>query len=102
MGLAQLIQHLVVPTLISHESTADCTVDGHHVPSGTMLLLNVYAIQMDLAISADPTMYRTERFEDGRVEGKLLILGGWTQPCTHTGIVKSWHVVALLLLYCPC
>jgi cytochrome P450 len=63
----------VVPTLIPHESTADSTVGGHHVPSGTMpsgtmLFVNVYAIHRDPA-----AVFRPERFEDGSAEGRLLM-----------------------------
>ncbi|CAL4927458.1 unnamed protein product [Urochloa decumbens] len=62
-----------VPLLVPHESTADCTVGGHYVPSGTLLIVNAYTIHRDPAVWTDPAAFRPERFQDGSAEGRLLL-----------------------------
>ncbi|KAK1679425.1 hypothetical protein QYE76_040273 [Lolium multiflorum] len=51
------------PLLLLHQSYADCKIGGHTIPSGTMLIVNVYAIHRDSNMWEDPMKFRPERFE---------------------------------------
>ncbi|KAK8953519.1 Isoflavone 2'-hydroxylase [Platanthera guangdongensis] len=52
------------PLLVPHESVKECKVGGCTIPGGTMILINVYAIQRDPEIWSEPTKFLPERFTD--------------------------------------
>ncbi|KAD4888578.1 hypothetical protein E3N88_20651 [Mikania micrantha] len=56
------------PLLVPHESSDDCVVGGYHIPRGTMLLVNQWAIHHDPNLWSDPEMFCPERFKG--LEGK--------------------------------
>ncbi|KAJ4836226.1 hypothetical protein Tsubulata_023845, partial [Turnera subulata] len=55
--------HPALPLLLPHESSEECTVGGFRIPSGTMLLVNAWALQNEPSIWVDPSEFRPERFE---------------------------------------
>lgn len=44
------------------EFTEDCTVGGYHVPRGTWLMVNLWKVQTDPRVWADPMEFKPERF----------------------------------------
>lgn len=80
----------VVPLLVPHESSKDCLVGGYSIPGGTMLFVNVYAMQRDPNIWEEPTKFKPERFEDGKAEGKwMLPFGMGRRGCPGEGLAKK-------------
>lgn len=66
------------PFLVPRKPSADCTIGGYHVPCGTMVLINTYAIHRDPKIWGDDFAdFRPERFEynkeDQQEVDKLLL-----------------------------
>ncbi|WVZ62562.1 hypothetical protein U9M48_012299 [Paspalum notatum var. saurae] len=95
-----------VPLLVPHESAADCTVGGHHVPSGTMLLVNAYAIHRDPVAWADPDAFRPERFEGGAAGGAaaeafLIPFGMGRRKCPGENLaLRTLELVLGTLIQC--
>ncbi|EYU44450.1 hypothetical protein ABFS82_08G054200 [Erythranthe guttata] len=78
------------PLVVPRESSADCTVGGYHIPRGTILMVNAWAIHRDPEVWADPTSFKPERFE-GKLDQvelahKLMPFGVGRRGCPGAGL----------------
>ncbi|XP_044478702.1 cytochrome P450 81Q32-like [Mangifera indica] len=86
------------PLLVPHQSSEECKVGGYRIPRGTMLLVNLWAIQRDPTIWEDPTKFRPERFEgfEGVRDGfKLMPFGVGRRSCRGEGLALRMVGLAL-------
>lgn len=50
------------PLSAAHESIEDCIVGGYNIPKGTRVLFNLWKIQRDSMVWAEPDLFKPERF----------------------------------------
>ncbi|CAI9266634.1 unnamed protein product [Lactuca saligna] len=84
--------------LVFHESATDCTVGGYHIPSGTMLLMNLWAMQNDPKNWENPKKFKPERFEglEGSRDGyKLMPFGSGRRKCPAENLALRMVGLAL-------
>ncbi|XP_042479388.1 cytochrome P450 81Q32-like [Macadamia integrifolia] len=88
------------PLLAPHESSEECIVGGFTIPRGTMLLVNMWAIQNDPKLWEEPTKFMPERMEGIGVTSvrdgyKLMPFGSGRRSCPGEGL--ALRVVGLTL-----
>ncbi|CAN1776222.1 Cytochrome P450 81Q32 [Linum perenne] len=85
-----------LPLLVPHESSEECVVGGYKVPSGTILLVNSWAIHNDAKIWDDPDEFKPERFEEGGGRGDdFMAFGYGRRSCPGEGL--GMRMVSLTL-----
>ncbi|XP_049391881.1 cytochrome P450 71AU50-like [Solanum stenotomum] len=60
--------HPVAPLLLPHESIEDCTLDGFHIPKGSRVLVNVWAIRRDPDVWHEPKKFIPEWFVESTID----------------------------------
>ena len=86
------------PALLPHESSEECTVGGFRIPRGTLLLINLWAIQNDPKLWVEPTKFKPDRFKEGegvRDGFKLMPFGSGRRGCP--GETLAMRLVGLTL-----
>ncbi|KAH7667473.1 Isoflavone 2'-hydroxylase protein [Dioscorea alata] len=87
------------PLLLPHESMQDCELNGFHIPQGTILLVNVYAMHRDPDIwGASAGEFRPERYEEesGRDLSKMMMpFGMGRRRCPGEGLALKLIGLAL-------
>lgn len=84
----------VAPLLVPHSSSEECTVGGYHVPRGTILFANIWAIQRDPKVWVEPEKFMPERFLNEKDMGfKFVPFGAGRRGCP--GAAMATRVIAL-------
>ncbi|KAK4354721.1 hypothetical protein RND71_026915 [Anisodus tanguticus] len=86
------------PILVPHESSDECVIGGFRVPRGTLLLVNLWAIQNDFKLWEEPNDFKPERFIDfkGQRDGfRLMPFGYGKRGCPGENL--AMHVAGLAL-----
>ncbi|CAH1422020.1 unnamed protein product [Lactuca virosa] len=93
-----------VPLLVPHESSEDCVVGGFHIPRGTMLLINQWAIHRDPDLWNDPEKFLPERFEslESTKDGfRFMPFGSGRRSCPGEGLAMRMVCLTIgLLIQC--
>ncbi|KAK1296611.1 Flavonoid 3'-monooxygenase [Acorus calamus] len=67
--------HPSTPLSLPHMATDDCEINGYHIPSGSTLFVNVWAIARDPDVWADPLEFNPARFLSGGPKAHVDVRG---------------------------
>nr|XP_043615055.1 cytochrome P450 81Q32-like [Erigeron canadensis] len=93
-----------VPTLLPHENSEECEVKGYHIPKGTMLIVDQWAVHHDPKWWSDPESFKPERFEGPESitpKLKFMPFGFGNRMCPGSGLAPPMIGLALgLVIQC--
>lgn len=97
--------HPPVPLLVPRESMQDVEIEGYHIPSKTIVFVNVWAIQRDPKSWENPNEFIPERFLESSIDYKghdfeLIPFGSGRRKCPGISFAISSLECALANLLC--
>lgn len=95
--------HPPIPLLVPREPQDDAEILGHHVPAGTRVVINAWAVGRDPAAWERAEEFVPERFLDGAVDYKgqdfqLIPFGAGRRGCPGVGFAAATVEMALASL----
>uniref|UniRef100_A0A453EHM4 Cytochrome P450 71A1 n=1 Tax=Aegilops tauschii subsp. strangulata TaxID=200361 RepID=A0A453EHM4_AEGTS len=95
--------HPPIPLLVPREPQNDAEILGHHVPAGTRVVINAWAVGRDPAAWERAEEFAPERFLDGAVDYKgqdfqLIPFGAGRRGCPGVGFAAPTIEMALASL----
>ena len=85
----------IVPLLVPHFSSDNCSIEGYDIPKETMVIVNAWAIQRDPELWENPMSFKPERFENksnemsDRIAYRLLPFGLGRRVCPGMGLAQQ-------------
>ncbi|KAF7830574.1 isoflavone 2'-hydroxylase-like [Senna tora] len=107
IGKLPYLQNVVLETLrlypagglgLPRMNSEDCTVGGYHIPKGTMLMVNVWAMQRDPKLWRDASRFMPERMESGQTGYGFIPFGAGRRICPGANIAKRLMALTMGLL----
>lgn len=90
------------PLGLLRESINDCEVGGYHVPKGSILVYNIWAVHNNPEIWEEPRKFKPERFvgvEGNRLGYKFMPFGIGRRTCPGENLAGRvvWLALAILI-----